>query len=198
MKRVHSLARVTAAALFLAAGSALAADATVTGITVTPTILKPGDHISVTVQGKINKPGAYCTVDFLKGDGTPWSLAGNPTSFPFTFGGVGYPLWTYSKPGTYKITVRGGSHPATQCDGVVSTTIVVQAPAPKPIGGIQLQGKPVVMMGDPCPPGWHKTSGSAGSAFTCAANKPIQKIQCPPKTQYFETNCAIGCQQVIY
>jgi hypothetical protein len=198
MKLAKNLVFLSAAALALAAGSALAADATVTGITVTPTTLKPGDHITVTVQGKINKPGAYCTVDFLKGDGTPWSLAGNPTSFPYTFGGVGYPLWTYNNPGTYKITVRGGSHPATQCDGVVTATINVQAPL-KPVGTVQLPGKPVVMnMGDPCPPGWHKTSGSAGSAFTCAANKPMPKIQCPPKTQYFETECAIGCQAIIY
>jgi hypothetical protein len=56
---------------------------------------------------------------------------------------------------------------------------------------------PVVNMTNPCPAGWHKTSGSAGSAFTCAPNKPAP-VQCPPKTQYFDSGCSVGCSAIIY
>jgi hypothetical protein len=55
----------------------------------------------------------------------------------------------------------------------------------------------VTSLANPCPPGWHKTSGSAGSAFICAPNKPVP-IQCPPKTQYFDSGCSVGCSAIIY
>ena len=197
MKRVRNLARLSAVVLALAAGSALAADATVTGVTVTPTTLKPGDFVTVTVQGKINTPGKHCHLLFLKGDGTPQSLAGNPTSFPFTFAGQPYPLWVYKNPGTYTIKVFGDmNHAPSKCDGSAQATIKVEAP--KFNAAATLGAKPGVMLMNPCPPGWHKTSGNANGAFTCVANKPVPKIQCPPKTQYFETECTIGCQAVIY
>jgi hypothetical protein len=198
MMRTKAFARISAALLALLVGSAIAADATVTGITVTPTVLKPGDYVTIKVDGKINTPGKHCHLLFLKGDGTPQSLAGNPTSFPYTFAGSGAPLWVYKNPGTYTIKVYGDmNHMPSKCDGSAQATIKVETP-PKTIGNIQMPGAAVISMGDPCPQGWHKTSGSAGNAFTCAPKKPIQKIQCPPKTQYFETECAIGCQQMIY
>lgn len=194
MKRIRLLARVSAASLALLVGSAIAADATVTGITVTPTVIKPGGVVNVKVDGKINTPGKHCHLLYLKGDGQPQTLVGNPTSFPFSF-----TTQSYANPGTYTLKVFGSmTHMPSKCDGSAQATIKVEAPPPKPIGGFQMPGSGVMTMGDPCPQGWHKTSGSAGSAFTCAPKKPIQKIQCPPKTQYVETDCMVGCQQIIY
>jgi hypothetical protein len=50
----------------------------------------------------------------------------------------------------------------------------------------------------PCPVGWHlkapaKTQ-SGGSTFTCIPDKPQQKITCPADTEYFEEDCAFGCE----
>jgi hypothetical protein len=181
------------ALLLLSSAAALAVDGTITGVTVTPANPKPGEPITVKVTGNV-AAGKSCQLFFLKGDGTPWSLGGNATSFPYSFGGDPYPLWIYSTPGTYTVQVKTTVGPGNNCTGTVQTTIKVANPAPSNLGiGI----KPGIALLNPCPQGWHKVSGSADGAFTCKPNKPAP-MQCPPKHQWFESECAVGCQQVIY
>jgi hypothetical protein len=181
------------AVLVTMGNNAFAADGNITGVSVTPANPKPGEPITVKVTGTIT-PGKTCQILFLKGDGTPQSLGKNATSFPATFGGDPYPLWIYNNPGTYTVKVYPSAGPSNNCTGSAQTTVKVSNPTP-PTAGINTGV--VVAMTNPCPQGWHKVSGQANGAFTCKPNKPAP-IQCPPKHQYFETECAVGCQQVIY
>jgi hypothetical protein len=119
-----------------------AADGTITGITVTPANPGINKAIEVTVQGTIT-PGKQCSIIFLKGDGTPQSLVGHATSFPFKFGGEAYPLFVYSKAGTYTIKVYCGDGKCTgEAQAVVKVGLKMQSfphdgavPIKKPAGG---------------------------------------------------------------
>lgn len=174
--------------MLLLAGSAWGADGTITGITVKPSNPEVNQAIEVTVQGTIT-PDKKCQIIFLKGDGTPQSQVGHATSFPFTFGGQAYPLFVYNKTGTYTVKVYSLDG---KCTGGAQTVVKVTAKLKKvPTGGT------VPVLQNPCPQGWHKKSGSANSAFTCVPNMPSQKLKCPPGTEYFETECTVGCQTVI-
>lgn len=198
MKKIILQSMLALISAMLMSIDAMAADGNITGITVTPMNPKPLEAITVVVNGTI-APGKNCGILFVKGDGTPQSLMGHPTSFPFTFGGQGYPLFVYNNPGTYTIKVYPDPYQKdAKCTGSGQVTIKVSNPPPAP--GVQInKGFVTAALGpDPCPQGWHKTQGSADGPFQCAPNKPTQKIQCPPKTQYFETECAIGCQQMLY
>jgi len=125
-----------------AASKVKAADGTITGITVTPANPEINKAIAVTVQGTIT-PGKQCSIIFLKGDGTPQSLVGHATSFPFKFGGVAYPLFVYSKAGTYTIKVYCGDGKCTgEAQAVVKVGLKMQSfphdgavPNKKPAGG---------------------------------------------------------------
>jgi hypothetical protein len=172
--------------LMFMAGAVWAADGTITSISVTPASPKVNDSIQVTVQGTV-APGKKCQILFLKGDGTPQSQVGHATSFPFTFGGP-YPLFTYTKAGTYTIRVFCGDG---KCTGEAQAVIKVMAKLNAAAAAAQA-------FKDPCPQGWHKKSGSANSAYTCVPNMPSQKPQCPAHTQYFETECTVGCQSIPY
>lgn len=176
--------------LMFMAGAVWAADGTITSISVTPASPKVGESIQVTVQGTAVAPGKKCQILFLKGDGTPQSQVGVVTSFPFTFGGP-YPLYTYTKAGTYTIRVFCGANPYGTCTGEAQAVVKVKA---KLEAGVAKK----VLKADPCPPGWHKKSGSADSAYTCVPNMPRPKPQCPPHTLYFETECTVGCQAIPY
>ena len=49
-----------------------------------------------------------------------------------------------------------------------------------------------------CPSGWHMLPGGDPKGhFMCAPNKPAP-IQCPPKYQYVQKDCIVGCQPIIY
>jgi len=170
------------------------ADIVITGVSVTPANPKPGEPIKITVTGSgTMAAGKTCQILFLKGDGTPQSLGANAPSVPVSFGGDPYPLWIYNNPGTYTVKVYPSSGVNNKCTGSAQTTVKVSNPINPSIGI-----KPGVMaMTNPCPQGWHKVSGSADGAFTCKPNKPAP-MQCPPKHQWFENECAVGCQQIIY
>jgi hypothetical protein len=178
--------------LTLATMGAFAVDGTITGVTVTPVNPKPGEPITVKVTGNV-AAGKSCQLFFLKGDGTPWSLGGNATSFPYSFGGAPYPLWVYNSPGTYTVQVKTTVGPGNNCTGNVQTTVKVS----NPVGNLPIGKIGAIALQNPCPQGWHKVSGNADGAFTCKPNKPAP-MQCPPKHQWFESECAVGCQQVIY
>ncbi len=175
--------------MLLLAGSLWAADGTITGITVTPANPGINKAIEVTVQGTMT-PGKQCSIIFLKGDGTPQSQVGHATSFPFKFGGEAYPLFVYSKAGIYTIKVYCGDGKCTgEAQAVVKVALKMQSfshDGAVPVGP------------NPCPQGWHKKSGSANSAFTCVPNKPAQKPTCPSGTEYFENECTVGCQTIVY
>jgi hypothetical protein len=168
---------------------AFAADPVVTGVTITPANPNVNQALSIKVTGT-NTTGKPCRVLFLKGDGQPWSLAGNPTSFPFTFGGP-YPAYVYGKAGTYTFTVKGDpTAPNAKCGGEAKVTVKVGTT-------VVINPGSIGMMPNPCPAGWHKKDGTASGAYTCVPNKP-PKQQCPPKHEWFESDCAVGCRQLIY
>lgn len=174
--------------MLLMAGNLWAADGTITGITVKPSNPEVNQPIEVTVQGTIT-PGKKCSIIFLKGDGTPQSQVGHATSFPFIFGGQPYPLFIYNKTGTYTIKVYSSDK---NCAGGAQAVTKVAAKLKKILpGGVVPIGQ------NPCPQGWHKKTGSADSAFTCVPNMPAQKLKCPSGTEYFATECTVGCQIVI-
>jgi hypothetical protein len=171
--------------MFVLSGSLWATDGTITGITVNPTNPKINQAIEVTVNGTIT-PGKQCQILFVKGDGTPQSQVGYATSFPFKFGGQAYPLYTYSKAGTYTIMVYCGN---PNCTGQAQATVKV-------MGTIKISAQAAkAVFHNPCPAGWHKKSGEANGAFSCVPNKPAP-IQCPSGTSYYESECAVGCQIV--
>ncbi|RPI75521.1 MAG: hypothetical protein EHM45_14885 [Desulfobacteraceae bacterium] len=172
--------------MFALLGPLWAVDGTITGITVTPANPSINQAITVTVNGTIT-PGKKCQILFLKGDGTPQSQVGHATSFPFTFGGQAYPLYVYSKAGTYTIKVYCGN---ANCTGQAQATVTVKSK----LAGIP-KGPSLPVGANPCPPGWRKKSGEANGAFSCVPNKPT-KIQCPPGTAYYENECSVGCQVV--
>jgi hypothetical protein len=186
--KVTRLSVICGILMLLLAGSVWGADGTITGITVKPTNPGVNQAIEVTVQGTIT-PGKKCSIIFLKGDGTPQSQVGHATSFPFKFGGQAYPLFVYDKTGTYPVKVYSLDD---KCTGKAQADVKVVAKLKK-----VLPGGAVPIGQNPCPQGWHKKSGSADSAYTCVPNKPTQKPQCTPGTEYFETECTVGCQVVI-
>lgn len=181
---------VLAGFIGFASTSALAADPVVTGVSITPANPKVNEALSITVNGT-NTTGKPCRVLFLKGDGQPWSLAGNPAVFPFKFGGPNA-AYVYGKAGTYTFTVKGDSTAINaKCGGEAKVTVKV---------GGTVMIKPGIGFGfgpNPCPAGWRKKDGTAGGAYTCVPNKP-PKQQCPPKHEWFESECAVGCRQLIY
>jgi hypothetical protein len=180
----------------LALASTALADGVITGVTVTPANPKPGDPITIKVNGTGTIPaGKVCQIIFLKGDGTPQSLGANATSFPASFGGDPYPLWIYNNVGTYTVKVYPSPGPNNKCTGSAQTTVKVANPTPNN-ASIGLKGG-VAVLANPCPQGWYKVSGDANGAFTCKPNKPAP-MQCPPKHQWVETECSVGCQQIIY
>jgi hypothetical protein len=176
--------------LMFMAGTVWGADGTITGITVTPANPTVGESFHVTVQGTAIAAGKKCQILFLKGDGTPTSQVGVVSSFPFTFGG-NYPLYIYNTAGTYTIRVFSASSPYGSCTGEAQAVVKVR---PKLQVGI---AKNVATKANPCPPGWHKKSSEPSGAFICVPNMPSPKPQCPAGTQYFETECTVGCQVII-
>jgi hypothetical protein len=191
-KKIQSICLGTL--LTLVAAGAFAADGHITGVTVTPANPKPGEAITVKVTGSVN-PGKSCQIIFLKGDGTPQSLGTNANSFPASFGGQAYPLYVYNNPGTYTVKVYPSKTASGDCTGSAQTTVKVSNPVP--VGAPSIGINPGMVLTNPCPQGWHKVSGNAGGAFTCKPNKPAP-MQCPPKHQWVESECSVGCQQIIY
>jgi len=186
--RVTKFSVIFGILMFFIAGSVWGADGTITNIIIKPENPEVHQPIEVTVQGTI-APGKKCQIIFLKGDGTPQSQVGHATSFPFTFGGQAYPLFIYDKTGTYTVKVYSLDG---KCIGGAQDVVKVTARLKKiPSAGM------VPVLQNPCPQGWHKKSGSASSAFICVPNVPSQKLKCPPGTEYFETECMVGCQTVI-
>lgn len=58
---------------------------------------------------------------------------------------------------------------------------------------------PVNLPANPCPDGWSLVPGSntGSGAFTCTPKK-VAKIQCPPKHEWFDEGCSVGCRKLIY
>lgn len=56
------------------------------------------------------------------------------------------------------------------------------------------------LVSNPCSNGWTLVTGSvtAAGAFTCKPSKAYPKQPCPPKHEWFEDGCNVGCRQVAY
>jgi hypothetical protein len=192
MKKLASFVFLTATLL---AADAFAAEGTITSVTTDPVKPKPGEAFKLTVNG-INPGPAGCTMDIIF-PGKPLSRLGTAYSFPYNsspdFTSAGWLM--FPNPGTYQIKIVGSKTADSNCQGSATVTVKVDAPA---INGVALSAAAGMgITGSPCPSGWHGAAQASG-AVNCTPNKPATKMTCPPKTQYFETECAVGCQQIIY
>ena len=182
MKRISVLCGI----LMFMAGAVWAADGTITSISVTPASPKVNESIHVTVQGTGPVPGKKCQIVLVLGDGSPMTQKGVISSFPYTFD------THYDKSGTFTMLVFSGANLYGTCTGEAQAVVKVKA---KLDAGVAKK----VLKADPCPPGWHKKSyDPVYDAFTCVPNMPRPKIQYPPHTLYFETECTVGCQAIPY
>ncbi|OGK98827.1 MAG: hypothetical protein A3E31_14685 [Candidatus Rokubacteria bacterium RIFCSPHIGHO2_12_FULL_73_22] len=162
----------------------------ISGMSVSPGAVKVGQKVTVTVNGTLG-PGNKCRVYYKTTDPFVDKVLGDISSFPTTF------QVSFSKPGVgqggvHYVHVWTGTTGENPCDGKgFNTTVKVTA------AGIVLQ--PGRLAASPCPPGWVVKAHEASSGFlTCVPRKPATKIQCPPKTQYVETECMVGCKPVPY
>lgn len=189
MKRILTAVLLSACAtMALADGPKTVQIGKVESVTIDKPVLKVGEKYTLTVSG-LQPLGAPCNMAVSIDGGVMWSPLGDATVFPF-YGAPGGVYATFKNPGNYTIKVQGTQKPGAVCDGSASVNVKVE-PA------LTVNPAAVAVALSPCPAGWHGSAQPSG-AFTCKPNKPATKIQCPPKTQYFETDCEIGCQQVIY
>ena len=150
--------------------------------------LKVNEKVKITIYGVL-PAGKKCRMIYTRGDGTPKSLFGVAKKFPFVL--TPYYAPSYKKPGTYTITVWGDTTlPNNGCLGKVSVKVTVASKIK--------MGKVTKLFSSPCPKGWKLKARYASGAYTCVPKPPRTPLKCPPKTQYFKTDCAIGCKPVPY
>jgi hypothetical protein len=158
----------------------------ITSMSASPNPTTTGHKIKVTLSGTL-APGKKCRIYSMLGEpgGPPGGqTVGVAESFPFTF------EVSFKQPhDPGYIHAWTGTTGDLPCDGKsFNTTVKVTA-------GLVLQ--PGRVAASPCPPGWVVKAHEASSGFlTCVPRKPTTKIQCPPNTQYVETECMVGCRPV--
>jgi len=185
MKMKHLL--VVSASLFALLGWQQAWSACLlSNISFSPTSPRTGQKFKITVYGQ----GTGTTqILYSRDGGSPQPLMGL-SSFPKTAEVNGF-----STAGNHTIKVwstTSSGHPV-KCSGQAQRTINV-TPSLRP-GAI----KGGFGSASSCPNGWYVVPGSQeGGAFVCKPKKPYPKIKCPPKHQYFETDCTVGCKKLIY
>lgn len=185
MKRFAIGILLAATATFAVAGD----ESLVKSVSIDKPVLKVGEPFKLTVQGT-QPAGKPCDMMVSTNGGGIWSELGLANTFPYT-GAPSGKYATFAAPGTYEIKVEGTTSPGKECMGMASVTVKVEPQ-------VTISSNTALSVTQsPCPAGWHGAAQPSG-ALTCHPNKPAQKVQCPPKTQYFENECEFGCQQVIY
>lgn len=183
---------VAAALTLVAAGAFADTPGKITGIKAIPANPKPKEAFKVEVEG-VSPVGKPCSITILF-PGKAQTQLGVTNSFPYTsdpdFTSAGWLM--FDTPGNYTITVKAGSGINNNCTGEAQVNVKVQAPAPP----VVVSANPnMTFSQNPCTGGWVVTQ--QGSGFECHPPKPA-KMQCPPKTEYYETECEVGCRRVIY
>ncbi len=190
MKRVLAM---LVSLLILATAAPAFADG-VTKASAQPTTVTVGQKFTVTVEGSIS-PGKTCRVYLMRNTEQPTYKQIDTTSFPLVVND-----FEFDKPGpgpnnTAFIHVYTGTIGPNACDGKSLPAVQVTVKAAGPQITAQAGRSAVQLAPNPCPPGWHVKAKEASGFLSCVPNKP-PKLTCPPNTQYFETECAVGCQVV--
>ena len=185
-------------ALSLAAIGAFAATpGKITGIKVIPASPKPKEAFKVEIEG-VSPVGGPCSITILF-PGKAQTQLGLANSFPYTsdpeFTSAGW--LRFDTPGNYQIQVKAGTGVNNNCTGSASVNVIVQNPPPPPQPVIVGANPNVNLLGNPCPSGWTGKQTASGE-IDCHPVKPTTKLVCPPKTEYYETQCEVGCRKVIY
>lgn len=174
----------TALALFIA-GHAHAAGG-VTALAAMPAKGTVATNFSIKIDGT-GKCGVGMAVSKGGPDGFVWTQAANlPTAeFPR--------VWQFQVPagrpplskGMYFVRADGFSEAGCNTQAHAETSFEVVDPV------IQIQPH--------CPDGWSIVPGSSDGSggYTCKPKKPVAP-QCPPKHEWFDDGCTVGCKRVIY
>ncbi len=196
MRHFIVLILIAAVSLGIACSASAGINGNVLGLELKKSTVQVGEKVEYTVKGYV-ATGLSCDFKVLLGDGRPVSGA-VAHQFPYTPPPYARPY--YTKPGKYTIKVWGNTNSVNApCGGQASTVVTVVDKLKPGIGGMHVKKK--IRIAGPvkpiCPPGWKVKPGSiSDGGFTCIAKKPVQKIKCPPNTEYFENECAIGCKPV--
>lgn len=156
------------------------------GISASPTTVKAGEPVSVTVTIDVVS-GNYCGFVVAYGDGKGYDGVSNSKKVgPFTTTHV------YDKPGTYKLTAGGRNvenHP--NCGGQEKATSVTVTEGAKPAAAAA--PAKAAAAESLCPAGWKvaaKSHNAKTGAFTCTAKAgtalPAAKPTCKGDLTYFE------------
>jgi len=169
--------------LGLLATSAIHA-ATITSVTVSPTIARVGEPVTITLFG--DAENANCGIRLQFNDALPteeFSLADRGGSLPLTLSRV------FPKTGTFKIEALGRKvgRFTFGCQGEAATVLTVQA-----AGAVAAPAGSAA-----CPAGWEMISGQRdpSQGFTCAPQRPATRIECARGLSYFENDGLIGCKK---
>ena len=162
--------------------------ATITGVTVSPSTARVGEPVTITIFGDADNPN--CGVRLQFNDVLPteeFSLAERGGALPLTLSKI------FNTAGSIKIEALGRKvGPLTfRCQGEAATVLtVVPAGAAGTVPGVSAQAAA-------CPPGWEMISGQRdpGNGFTCAPQRPAQRIECARGLAYFESDGLIGCKK---
>jgi hypothetical protein len=177
--------------LFCCTGSISVYAATITSVVVSPSTVRVGEPVTITING--DGENANCGIRLQFSDAIPtesFSLADRGGTLPLILSK------TFDKVGTFKIEALGRKAGALTfgCRGEAATTLTVVA------AGARLPAAAVgssATLNAQCPPGWEMISGQKdpSKGFTCAPLRPATRIQCGSGLSYFESDGLIGCKK---
>lgn len=173
--------------------------ASITGISISPSVARVGEEVRITITGD-SSDSNNCGIRLQFGDVIPtesFNLA-DRGNLPLTI------VKTFNRPGTVKVDALGRkAGPLTfGCNGEASTTLrVVAGSAVAPATGAVGTGVVGGVVGGPppaeCPPGWQMIAGQNNPerGFTCAPLRPAQPLVCGPGLVYYEKDGLMGCKR---
>ena len=172
----------------LPASAAFAESITIEKVTATPSPVKVGQPVQITIEAS-NADQGVCGLSVKWGDGVrekPEKVGGRHKTFPLTF------QHTYTKPGTYEIKADGKrAETYLDCMGKATTMITVEPAAVAAATPAKTT----------CPVDWAlKGKVAKNGSYTCTpkkknAAKPEKPQDCPEGTSYFMSNKALGCEK---
>ncbi len=165
--------------------------ASITSLIISPTTVRVGEPVTITINGNGENPN--CGIRLQFSDAIPTE------SFSLDERGGTLPLIlsrTFNKAGTFKIAALGRkAGPLTfGCDGDAEAVLhVVPTNARLPVAA----STPAPALGAQCPSGWEMISGQRdpSNGFTCAPLRPASRIECGRGLSYFENDGLIGCKK---
>ena len=191
LTKENMMKRTLLTALFVVALPASSAFAAITidKITASPSPVKAGQPIHVTIDAR-NAEEGVCGLGLKWGDGSsekPEKVGGRHKTFPLTF------QHTYAAAGSYKIKAEGTrADTYLGCLGKADIIVTVEAVA---------AAAPATPEKVTCPANWKmKGKPAKDGSYTCnpaknGAAKPDKPLDCPAGTAYFMSSKALGCEK---